>query len=144
MKRVPLRKECIPYIVSFLLLLFCICILMIDDDLRRSIFQSIGQNNTKEIYRIDVYQLAIALEQFKNDCGRLPTSKEGLYVLFDDTEIAGWKGPYVGRKYGTVVDEWGSPFYYDYSATNKTARLGSCGPDLQKDTVDDVVSVTYD
>lgn len=49
-----------------------------------------------------------ALELFRADVGRFPTSSEGLSIL---ATPAG-RGPYVSAS--ELVDPWGSPLVYDY------------------------------
>jgi len=81
--------------------------------------------------------LAIACELFQRDCGRYPTTAEGLKPLLYDTGEAGWKGPYVNL---VRADPWLND--YRYALTNGAPRLASNGPDGLPDTTDDVVAET--
>jgi hypothetical protein len=51
-----------------------------------------------------------ALERFEADCGRCPTTAEGLSALVKDPGLAGWKGPYWQ---GDFLDRWGSTWRYE-------------------------------
>lgn len=42
----------------------------------------------------DQNQIAMAVELFRIDTGRYPTSEEGLAVLLRDPGTSGWRGPY--------------------------------------------------
>ncbi len=68
--------------------------------------------------------LRIALDRFRNDCGRYPSESEGLHALLRDPGIEGWRGPYVNM---VRPDPWGRPFRY--GVTNDTVTLFSAGPD---------------
>jgi general secretion pathway protein G len=63
--------------------------------------------------RSDVANLETALEQFKLDMGRYPTSEEGLQALRDapqTEDIDRWKGPYLRKP--VPPDPWGNPYVY--------------------------------
>jgi general secretion pathway protein G len=51
-----------------------------------------------------------ALNRFEADCGRFPTTAEGLSALVKDPGAAGWKGPYWQ---GDFRDRWGSTWGYE-------------------------------
>lgn len=80
--------------------------------------------------------LRIALEQFRRDCGRLPTAAEGLTALVLDPGLEGWQGPYV-----TLVqrDPWHHRYVYDVRGGGEVI-LFSAGPDGQQGTADDLLS----
>lgn len=62
----------------------------------------------------DIANLSTALEQFKLDLGRYPTSEEGLEALVNppmEDEMERWKGPYL-RKRTIPLDPWRNPYVY--------------------------------
>lgn len=79
--------------------------------------------------------LRTALEWFRSNCGRYPTTEEGLKALVIDPGIEGWQGFYIEA---LPPDLWGRPFQYE--ATNDTVRLYSMGLDGKPDTADDIAS----
>ncbi|NPU84131.1 MAG: type II secretion system major pseudopilin GspG [Syntrophaceae bacterium] len=54
--------------------------------------------------------LGQALDQFRLDTGRYPTSQEGLAALTGNPGIETWEGPYL--KKGVPADPWGKPYQY--------------------------------
>lgn len=55
-----------------------------------------------------------AIETFRLEVGRLPTTQEGLSVLYtapsDDRSRARWRGPYLDER--VPADPWGNPYQY--------------------------------
>ena len=82
----------------------------------------------------EAHVLRMGLEIFKHDCGRYPTTREGLVALLNNPKAPGWKGPYV-----TFLrpDPWRA--FYNYSCTNGVMRIFSSGPDGIPDTADDII-----
>ena len=72
---------------------------------------------------------------FKRDCGRYPTSGEGITALINNPGELTWKGPYVTF---TRPDPWKNN--YQYSFTNNKMLVFSCGPDQTPDTTDDILA----
>ncbi|KPL08776.1 hypothetical protein AMJ85_07895 [candidate division BRC1 bacterium SM23_51] len=63
--------------------------------------------------RSDVANLETALEQFKLDMGRYPTSEESLDVLRNppqSEDMERWKGPYIRKP--VPLDPWRNPYVY--------------------------------
>jgi general secretion pathway protein G len=54
--------------------------------------------------------LGTALDTFRLDVGRYPSSQEGLGALNEGRGIPGWDGPYL--KKAVPADPWGRPFLY--------------------------------
>jgi len=77
--------------------------------------------------------LRTALEVFKIDCGRYPTSQEGLASLVRDPSITNWHGPYIDA---LKPDIWLQP--YHYALEGDTLKLFSSGPDVIIGTADDI------
>jgi general secretion pathway protein G len=78
-----------------------------------------------------------ALEQFRLDVDRFPTTDEGLAALnAEPADAAGWAGPYLRKEIPT--DPWGRPFIYvepgehgeiDIISYGKDGRPGGTGVD---------------
>jgi len=63
--------------------------------------------------RSDVANLETALEQFRLDMGRYPTTEEGLEALRQppqSDDAYKWKGPYIKKP--VPLDPWGHPYVY--------------------------------
>jgi general secretion pathway protein G len=62
----------------------------------------------------DIKTLSSALEAFKLDCGRYPTTDEGLQALVvAPSDVQGWKSAYI--KTGNIpLDPWGTEYHYEY------------------------------
>lgn len=86
--------------------------------------------------RTNLSILLIALDAFKVDCGRFPTTGEGLAALVDDPHLDGWKGPYVLK---LKDDPWKHPF--QYVSDGSSIKLLSAGPDRKAGTPDDIPAV---
>ncbi len=70
-----------------------------------------------------------ALDAFRLDVGRYPTTNEGLKVLWENPgNIKGWDGPYLPKPVKT--DPWGNPYIYKSPGDNgKPYELKSLGAD---------------
>jgi general secretion pathway protein G len=89
----------------------------------------------------DIANLGVALGAFEVDCGRYPTSEEGLRALIDrPADAKGWAGPYL--KKGAAKDPWGNPYVYRCPGRHNPQGydLHSSGPDGRDATEDDINS----
>lgn len=80
----------------------------------------------------DIATLSGALETFRLDCGRFPTTEEGLEALRNSpAEVQNWKGPYLQK--AIPPDPWQSPYVYEYPGAGgeDTYTLMSYGADGQ-------------
>jgi general secretion pathway protein G len=90
-------------------------------------FAQIGKSNTK-VARAQINALEQALDQFRLDVGRYPTTEEGLEGLNRaPANLEGWSGPYL--KKGIPLDPWGKPYVYQQPGTNSEMDLSSNGKD---------------
>ena len=72
-----------------------------------------------------------ALDQFKLDVGRYPTSEEGLQALRTRPMNApNWDGPYLKKELQN--DPWGHPYVYRFPGTHGDLDLLSYGADGQE------------
>jgi len=81
------------------------------------LFTSLGENKakaTKNQNRIqmstDYMNMQNALDEFKRDAGRFPTTDEGLDALTTQPSgVQNWQGPYLKKK---PMDPFGTPYRY--------------------------------
>ncbi|WP_373786031.1 type II secretion system major pseudopilin GspG [Delftia acidovorans] len=77
---------------------------------------------------VQIADIEKALELYKLDVGRYPTSQQGLGALVQQPAgVAGWAGPYL--KGGVPNDPWGHAYGYVYPAVNGGLEIMSLGSD---------------
>ncbi|SNZ16463.1 type II secretion system major pseudopilin GspG [Hydrogenobacter hydrogenophilus] len=80
----------------------------------------------EKIAKQQIAMLSTAVELFRADVGRYPTTQEGLEALIKKPESVPdnlWKGPYVkGNK--LPLDPWGNPYHYFGPEDPKTKEKG--------------------
>lgn len=76
---------------------------------------------------VQIKDLEQAVELFKLDVGRFPTSAEGLEALVTNPGVNGWNGPYLRR--GLPDDPWGHAFRYESPGRNGDIDIYSYGAD---------------
>ena len=87
----------------------------------------------------DVANIEVALDAFEVDCGRYPTTAEGIGALVQQpTDAEGWKGPYIKR--GVPSDPWNNAYVYRQPGQHNTNGydLHSFGPDGESGSGDDI------
>ena len=90
-------------------------------------FGRVGQAK-KAAAKVQIESLGTALDQFKLDTSRYPTSQEGLQALDKNPgNLAGWEGPYL--KKDVPRDPWGSPYQYKSPGDHGEYDLWSNGAD---------------
>jgi general secretion pathway protein G len=88
---------------------------------------------------IDIAGIGQMLDTFEIDCGRYPTTAEGLRALVDQPQgVTSWEGPY--SKNGMPKDPWTHDYIYECPGQHNTKGydLSSCGPDGQPGGGDDI------
>jgi general secretion pathway protein G len=71
--------------------------------------------------------LGQALDQFRLDTGRYPTTSEGLNALAANPGIPNWDGPYLRK--ALPNDPWGRPYHYEAPGSHGDYDLLSYGAD---------------
>ncbi len=100
-------------------------------------FAQVGKSQVK-VARAQIDAFDKALDQFRLDVGRYPTTEEGLQVLIAAPgSEPKWAGPYL--KKGVPADPWGRPYVYQQPGTHggdfevmsygKDGRPGGSGED---------------
>lgn len=93
--------------------------------------------------KTEVANISSALDMFKFDVGRYPTTDEGLSALVKAPPGAdNWNGPYLKKQAG-IVDPWGRPYNYKSPGEHGDFDLysyGSSGKQAEADTKPKVAS----
>ncbi len=71
--------------------------------------------------------LGQAIDQFRLDTGRYPTTSEGLNALMVSPGVENWEGPYL--KKAVPNDPWGRPYNYQSPGSHGDYDLISYGAD---------------
>lgn len=104
-------------------------------------FSQIGKSEVKTA-RAQIDALGKALDQYRLDTGRYPSTEQGLAAL--NTPPAGesrWSGPYLAKD--VPMDPWGKPYQYRSPGEHGEYDLFSFGNDGNAggaDTAADIVS----
>lgn len=79
--------------------------------------------------KLQIDNLGKALDLFRLDTGKYPTTQQGLQVLIVNNErLPGWKGPYLDAK-ELPKDPWGTPYVYRSPGDRSLYDLISLGAD---------------
>ena len=93
------------------------------------LFAQIGKSEAK-VARAQIDALGKALDQYRLDVGRYPSTAQGLAALtLAPAGEARWAGPYLTR--GVPADPWGRPYGYRAPGEHGDYDLWSDGPDGQ-------------
>lgn len=79
--------------------------------------------------KIQIKNIEAALDLYRLDVGRYPTSAEGLPALIEKPANAGrWRGPYLKSSDG-ILDPWGEGYRYRIGSGKNTYEIISFGAD---------------
>ena len=93
------------------------------------LFKKVGKAK-QQAAKTQIELLGSALDTFRLDVGRYPTTEEGLEVLIKDPGIDKWDGPYL-KKNKIPLDPWGHPYEYKCPGEHSEYDLYSLGADGQ-------------
>ena len=92
-------------------------------------FSQIGKSEVKAT-RAQIDGLGKAIDQFRLDVGRYPTTEEGLKsLLVRPSNLTKWDGPYLSKN--VPLDPWGNPYLYKSPGEHGEYDLLSYGKDGQ-------------
>lgn len=92
-------------------------------------FSQIGKSEVG-VARAQVEAFTKALDAYRLDVGRYPSSEEGLTALVQRPAAATkWNGPYLQRN--VPLDPWGNGYVYRSPGTNRDFELLSLGKDAR-------------
>lgn len=90
-------------------------------------FGQIGKSEIK-VARAQIDGLEKALDQYRLDVGRYPTTEQGLNALTTAPPgVTNWQGPYL--KKGVPLDPWGKPYVYKSPGAHSDVDILSYGKD---------------
>ncbi len=132
---------------SLIELLIVITILLLLGGIVALNYSGVRKQASNDVTLAHIDRFEAALEMFENDMGRLPTSEEGLTVLWDsevleeEDETNRWRGPYL--RDSMPSDDWGSAWVYRAPGDGEIRGeafydIVSVGPDKEIDTDDDI------
>ena len=88
--------------------------------------------------KIQIHNITSALELYRLDVGRYPTSEEGLNALVAQPSTASsWSGPYL-QKASALKDPWGQPYLYRIPGQHGEVDVYSQGGDKEGGDAHDV------
>jgi len=103
-------------------------------------FSQIGKAETKTA-KAQLDALGKALDQYRIDTGKYPSSEQGLAALVaKPANEARWGGPYLQK--GVPADPWGRPYLYKLPGEHGEYDLYSYGKDGQPGGSGDAEDVT--
>ena len=77
--------------------------------------------------KTEIANISAALDLFRYDVGRYPTTQEGLGTLMAaPVGVENWNGPYL-KKINGLVDPWGRPYLYRFPGEHGEFDLYSYG-----------------
>lgn len=86
--------------------------------------------------------LSKALDTYRLDTGRYPTTEQGLNVLVvRPQDEAKWSGPYLQK--AVPLDPWGKPYVYRSPGQSDDFDLSSLGKDGQPGGEGDAADISY-
>ncbi|MDA8084876.1 MAG: type II secretion system major pseudopilin GspG [Nitrospiraceae bacterium] len=91
-----------------------------------NLFRNVGKGK-QSAAKTQIAMIGQALDSFKLDTGRYPTTSEGLAALNTSPGASGWDGPYL--KKGIPNDPWGKPYQYQSPGSHGDYDLSSFGAD---------------
>lgn len=103
-------------------------------------FSQIGKSEVKAA-RAQIDGLEKALDQFRLDNGRYPTTEEGLKALVErPSTTSKWSGPYL--KKAVPLDPWERPYIYKAPGEHGEYDLSSLGKDGQAGGTEEAADIT--
>lgn len=92
------------------------------------LMKQFSESKTKTA-RLQIEELASALDMYRLDVGRYPNTDEGLAALIEAPSTAKvWNGPYL-RKKKVPLDPWNNPYHYVSPGQHGKFDIFSLGAD---------------
>ncbi len=92
------------------------------------VMKYLGESKTKTA-RLQIEDLAAALDLYRLEVGRYPSTEEGLTALVEKpADAKNWAGPYL-RKRQVPTDPWGNEYSYRFPGENGPFDLYTLGMD---------------
>jgi general secretion pathway protein G len=98
-------------------------------------FNQLGKSERK-VAAAQIVAFESALDSFRLDIGRYPTTEEGLNaLLINPNNLQKWNGPYLKKE--APLDPWQNPYIYRFPGASKEFDIISYGRDSQVGGKDD-------
>lgn len=92
------------------------------------VMKRLGDSKSKAA-KIQIEELSSALEMYKIDTNRYPTTEQTLQALVQQPAgVDGWNGPYLRKKF-VPQDPWKKNYNYRYPGRNAEYEIYSLGAD---------------
>ena len=99
------------------LLVVIVIIALLSSLVAPKFFGKLDNAKVKTAYA-QMQMLSTALDAFRLDVGRYPTTEEGLKILWvKESDLKNWNGAYLPKK--VKEDSWGNPYNYKYPGSDK-------------------------
>ena len=123
------------------LLVVIVIIALLSSLVAPKFFGKLDNAKVKTAYA-QMQMLSTALDAFRLDVGRYPTSEEGLAILWvKESDLKNWNGAYLPKK--VEEDSWGNPYVYKYPGSDKNEYdLFTYGADGKEGGKDDSADVS--
>jgi general secretion pathway protein G len=95
-----------------------------------NLFKKLGKGQQASA-KAQIELLGQALDQFRLDTGRYPTTQEGLQSLISDPGVENWDGPYLKKTKSLPIDPWRKDYIYQSPGSHGEYDLLSYGRDGQ-------------
>ena len=103
-------------------------------------FSQVGKSEIA-VARAQIDALEKAVQQYRLDTGKFPTSEQGLTALVKKPpEEPKWNGPYLGK--GIPLDPWGQPYQYKHPSPHGDYEIVSYGKDRQAGGTNENADIT--
>ena len=125
------------------LLVVLVILVLIASIVGPRVINYLGSSRTK-VATAQIESLVTALELFRIDVGRYPTSAEGLDALVNQAgNIPGWMGPYLAKP-ELPADPWGRPYIYETGGERGASgfRIKSYGADGKEGGADEDADIS--
>jgi general secretion pathway protein G len=105
-----------------------------------NVIGQVGRSKTQTA-RLQIEELGAALDIFRLETGRYPTSREGLRALVEQpANLEPWNGPYL-KKRAVPQDPWDRPYHYRSPGQHGDYDLYTLGRDGTEGGEDEDVDV---
>ena len=123
------------------LLVVIVIIALLSSLVAPKFFGKLDDAKVKTAYT-QMQMLSTALDAFRLDVGRYPTTAEGLEILWvKESDLKDWNGAYLPKK--VDEDSWRNPYVYKYPGSDKNDYdLFSYGADGKEGGSDDSADVS--
>lgn len=103
-------------------------------------FSQVGKSEIK-VARAQIGAFEKALDQYRLDTGRYPTTEQGLAALVQrPASESKWSGPYLRKE--VPLDPWGKPYQYKFPGEHGEYDLFSHGKDGQPGGTAEAADIT--